>query len=234
MALRLSSFGRNLLRASSVMTSTFQHTLPVTLKQSTAFTPLVSTYATAAKSIMSLETVYTPRPKEMRNHRDPISDALNRIRQAYLSRHASVLLPSTPAIQCILKLLQEDGYIRGFETIRTHIDHPVNWQHGQPKNDRVKSLLEERKSDLLPIHAAPSRVYFNVLLKYHQGKPLISQVVRVSKPGWVVQMYSSDIPAIGAPGCYYILKTEQGDIMTDKYCRLNRLNLLVEVLFRIM
>lgn len=45
---------------------------------------------------------------------DPIADMLTRVRNGLLANHASVMMPSS-RIKCdIAKILQEEGYIKGF------------------------------------------------------------------------------------------------------------------------
>eukprot|EP00736_Rhodelphis_marinus_P009736 Rmarinus@m.12776 len=179
----------------------------------------------------SLSTIREPKPRKFKAHPDNVSDMVNRIQNAYLARLPNTIVPNSNTVQCILKLFEEEGFIRGFETVRTHVNHPTNF--GMTPS-RPLSLLDEDTTGLLPLSSVDARVYFNVLLKYHLGKPVITRMKRISKPGWPVQMYTKDISRFGAPGSYYILRTKQGDILTDKFCRKNHLNLLVEVLMMVM
>ena len=48
---------------------------------------------------------------------DPISDMLTRIRNAGMARKSEVIMPSTKVLVAIAKVLQEEGYIGGFEVV---------------------------------------------------------------------------------------------------------------------
>ncbi len=48
---------------------------------------------------------------------DPIADMLTRIRNANSSKHESVLVPSSKMKVAIAKILNDEGYINGYEVI---------------------------------------------------------------------------------------------------------------------
>ena len=48
---------------------------------------------------------------------DPVADLLTRIRNANLARHEKVTVPSSKLKVEIARLLQEEGYIEGFEVV---------------------------------------------------------------------------------------------------------------------
>ncbi len=48
---------------------------------------------------------------------DPIADMLTRIRNANSSKHESVLIPSSKMKVAIAKILDDEGYINGYEVI---------------------------------------------------------------------------------------------------------------------
>lgn len=48
---------------------------------------------------------------------DPIADMLTRIRNANSSKHESVLVPSSKMKVAIAKILDDEGYINGYEVI---------------------------------------------------------------------------------------------------------------------
>lgn len=50
---------------------------------------------------------------------DPIADLLARLRNAGLAGHSQVTLPGSKLKEAILKILQEEGFIQGFEVIPT-------------------------------------------------------------------------------------------------------------------
>ena len=47
----------------------------------------------------------------------PIADMLTRIRNAQVVRHDAVTMPASNTKKAIAKILQEEGYIKGFEVI---------------------------------------------------------------------------------------------------------------------
>ncbi len=49
---------------------------------------------------------------------DPIADMLTRIRNALMVRHPSIQLPASNVKIGIARILQEEGFIRGFEVAR--------------------------------------------------------------------------------------------------------------------
>jgi small subunit ribosomal protein S8 len=50
---------------------------------------------------------------------DPIADLLTRVRNAAKAGHKIVEIPSTKVKQEILRIMQDDGYIGGFEVIKS-------------------------------------------------------------------------------------------------------------------
>src|SRR5262245_37691669 len=48
---------------------------------------------------------------------DPIADLLTRIRNSQMARHKTVDVPASRIKLAILKILQEEGYIEGFESL---------------------------------------------------------------------------------------------------------------------
>ena len=85
---------------------------------------------------------------------DPISDLLTRIRNGQMVKKSKIVCPTSKLKVAILKVLQDEGYIRGFEIF---------------ENERGKQL--------------------EISLKYFDGKPVIKEISRVSKPG--MRVYSS-------------------------------------------
>jgi len=49
---------------------------------------------------------------------DPIADMLNRIRNAVMVRHDSVLVPASKLKTAIAKILKEEGFITDFEVVK--------------------------------------------------------------------------------------------------------------------
>lgn len=48
---------------------------------------------------------------------DPIADMLTRIRNAQVAKHDTVVIPASKAKKAIAKILLDEGYIKGFESI---------------------------------------------------------------------------------------------------------------------
>ncbi len=48
---------------------------------------------------------------------DPIADMLTRIRNAYMSAHSEVEMPASNMKQAMAAILQDEGYISGFERL---------------------------------------------------------------------------------------------------------------------
>jgi small subunit ribosomal protein S8 len=102
---------------------------------------------------------------------DPISDVLARIRNAHLRLHADVNVPRSKMHAAIAGILQDEGYINGFE-----------------EQDRE----------------------INIELKYANGKPLISGLKKISKPGRRVYVSAQDIPRVQNGIGICILSTSRG------------------------
>lgn len=62
------------------------------------------------------------------------------------------------------------------------------------------------------------RVDLSVVLKYYQGKPVIDEIRRVSRPGLRVYKGKSEIPSVLGGLGIAIISTSQG-LMTDKQAR---------------
>lgn len=102
---------------------------------------------------------------------DPIADMLTRIRNALHGLHKDVGIPSSKVKVSLASILQEEGYIKSFNT------------------DDEKILID---------------------LKYHQGKPAISGMRRVSKSSRRVYVGANDIPRVQNGLGICILSTSHG------------------------
>ena len=110
---------------------------------------------------------------------DPISDLLTRIRNGQLVRKSKIMCPSSNLKEAILKVLHEEGYIRGYE------------------------ITEDEKGKQLEI-----------ALKYYDGKPVIKEITRVSKPGMRVYSSVKTMPTYKNNMGISILSTSKG-VMTN-------------------
>ncbi len=114
---------------------------------------------------------------------DPIADMLTRIRNGQRASKASVSFPTSKQKQAILAVLQEEGYIAGFEA-------------GEAEGKPVTT----------------------VKLKYFQGKPVISNVKRVSRPGLRIFRGKDELPKVMGGYGIAIVSTSKG-VMSDRAAR---------------
>ena len=114
---------------------------------------------------------------------DPIADFLTRIRNAQMASMASVTCPSSKIKVEISKVLENEGYIKGFAVSETD---------GKPM--------------------------ISVDLKYFNGKPVIEEIKRVSRPGLRNYQGKDSLPENRAGLGVAIVTTNQG-LMTEKQAR---------------
>jgi small subunit ribosomal protein S8 len=115
---------------------------------------------------------------------DPIGDLLTRIRNGQQAGKSSILAPASKQRENVLRVLEREGYIRGFE--RT------------TQREGVDELKIE--------------------LKYNEGEPVISQIMRVSTPGRRVYAKIKDLPKVYNGLGISILSTPRG-VMSDSEAR---------------
>lgn len=65
---------------------------------------------------------------------------------------------------------------------------------------------------------AETKAVLTIQLKYHQGKPVIDMIRRVSKPGYRVYKAAEDLPSVNAGYGVAIVSTSQG-VMPDREAR---------------
>ena len=114
---------------------------------------------------------------------DPISDLLTRIRNGQMVRKPKISCPASKIKVAILKVLKDEGFIRGFE------------------------IIEDEKGRQLEIS-----------LKYFDGKPVIKEISRVSKPGMRVYSSVKSMPLIRNGLGISIVSTPKG-VMSDSSAR---------------
>jgi len=120
---------------------------------------------------------------------DPIADMLTRIRNAVMSGHAQVAVPSSKIKFEIAKILKEEGYLDGFETVDSE-------KAGQ-KVLRLKiKYVGERR----------------------ERKPVLTNLERVSKPGRRIYTHKQNIPWVLSGLGVAILSTPKG-VMTGSRAR---------------
>jgi len=113
---------------------------------------------------------------------DPLADMLTRIRNAQMAEKSSVSMPAAKLKVAVAKVLQEEGYVAGYEV-----------------DGEVKPTL-------------------SIELKYCEGKPVIEDLKRVSRPG--LRQYKSvgQIPKVKGGLGVSIVSTNKG-VMTDRAAR---------------
>jgi small subunit ribosomal protein S8 len=119
---------------------------------------------------------------------DPIADMLTRLRNAVVSKHTRVDMPTSRLKAEIARILQDEGYIQGFKLLED--------ADGAKSAGPVKTL--------------------RVFLKYGpHGERLITGIARISRPGRRVYLGRSDVPEVLAGLGTSILTTSRG-VMTGR------------------
>lgn len=126
---------------------------------------------------------------------DTISDMLTRIRNANLAYNSHVSVPKTTVHQSICEILEQEGFIEKFS-------------------------ISESNSNELILYLKYSRS--NLQGMGGRGKPCITNLKRISKPGLRVYTSYKDIPQILGGMGIIIISTSKG-LMTDRQARLARL-----------
>ena len=120
---------------------------------------------------------------------DPISDMLTRLRNAMMVGHNVVSMPSSNMKAAIAKILQEEGYIAGFEVVEgTKKSHKI-------LRMRLKYLGERR-----------------------HRRPVITGLERNSRPGRRIYTGKTEIPWVLSGMGIAIISTSKG-VMTGQRAR---------------
>ena len=114
---------------------------------------------------------------------DPIADLLTRVRNAQMAKLPTVGMPSSKMKVAIAKVLQDEGYIAGYQ---------VDENGGKPVLD--------------------------IDLKYFQGKPVIEEIKRASRPGLRSYKGKENLPRVRAGLGISIMSTNKG-LMTETQAR---------------
>ena len=120
---------------------------------------------------------------------DPIADMLTRIRNGAMAGHSVVAMPSSKVKEEIARILQEEGYLEGFEVV-------------DGKADRSKVL----------------RLQLKYIGERRHRRPIITDLQRVSRPGCRVYTSKDEIPWVLSGIGIAILSTPKG-IMTGQRAR---------------
>jgi len=122
---------------------------------------------------------------------DPIADMLTRIRNAQMARRPDVFIPYSNLKHSVAKILEAEKFIGTIERI------PLNMGHRKGK----VSLYQLR------IH-----------LRYDDGRPAITKIARISKPGRRVYSKYTEMPRVQNDYGISIVSTPKG-VMTSKRAR---------------
>jgi small subunit ribosomal protein S8 len=133
---------------------------------------------------------------------DPIADMLTRIRNSVMVGQSTVAMPSTKMKAEIARILKEEGFIEGFEEV-------------EPEGGAVQKTL---------------RVKLKYVGERRQRRPVITGLVRISRPGRRVYTRKQEIPWVLAGMGISILSTPKG-IMTGQRAR--QLNVGGELLCKV-
>lgn len=115
---------------------------------------------------------------------DPLGDMLTRIRNGQGAGKATVECPYSKIRENVCKVLQDEGFIRGYEVVE----------------------LENNKKSL------------SIQLKYAEGRAVIREIGRVSKPGRRIYTGSKSMPRFYNGLGILVVSTPQG-VMADHKAR---------------
>lgn len=132
---------------------------------------------------------------------DPIADLLTRIRNGVMTGQSVVAMPSSKIKVEITRILKEEGFIEGYEDAE-----------GEKSFQRVL------------------RVRIKYVGERRQRRPVITGLVRVSRPGRRVYSQKTEIPWVLSGMGIVILSTPKG-VMTGERAR--QLNVGGEVLCKV-
>lgn len=81
---------------------------------------------------------------------DPISDMLTRIRNAGMARNNETTMPATKVLVAIAGILQQEGYIEGFEVIEKRPQNQllIQLSYGSDKQHVIRELKRVSKPGL--------------------------------------------------------------------------------------
>jgi small subunit ribosomal protein S8 len=120
---------------------------------------------------------------------DPISDMLTRIRNAVMTGHNTVAMPSSKIKASIAAILKNEGYIKSYEVV-----------NGEIANSKVL------------------RIRLKYVGERRSRQPVITGLERISRPGRRVYKGKRDIPWVLSGIGIAIMSTPKG-VMTGQRAR---------------
>jgi small subunit ribosomal protein S8 len=94
----------------------------------------------------------------------------------------------------------------------------VNIPHSNLKNEMLNVLKSEGYIESFEVKEEEGKKQLHVTLKYHQGRPVIEKINRVSKPALRVYRGYSNLPVVRGGLGIAIVSTPKG-VMADKTAR---------------
>ena len=125
---------------------------------------------------------------------DPIADMFTRIRNASAVKKPELVLPMSKLKYEVAKILEAEGWIKKVTVI------PGGLNGAQSKFDELQIQLKYRKN----------------------GKPQISAINRISRPGLRIYVSKNEIPTVLNHFGLAIISTSRG-LMTDKEAKKNQI-----------
>jgi small subunit ribosomal protein S8 len=123
---------------------------------------------------------------------DPIADMLTRIRNAAAAGNSEVILPMSKMKMAVAKILESEGWVQKCEELEG--------------GDNGKSFKEMR-----------------IVLKYKKsGRPAISSIKKISKPGLRIYQSKDNLPVVLGGIGLAVISTSQG-IMSAKQAKEKKL-----------
>lgn len=122
-------------------------------------------------------------------HTDPISDMLTRIRNALMAKKVEAILPYSKLKFEVARVLKNNNYIKDAEKLSA-------------SKDEKESKFDELKIEL----------------RYEDGKPAITKIKKISKPGKRVYVSKDKLPYVLNNLGIAIISTHKG-LMTNKQAR---------------
>ncbi|HET9122274.1 MAG TPA: 30S ribosomal protein S8 [Acidiferrobacteraceae bacterium] len=86
------------------------------------------------------------------------------------------------------------------------------------KQALAQVLKDEGYISAFEVEPVDGKPVLRITLKYHEGRPVIERIQRVSKPGQRVFRASDDLPSVAGGFGIAVISTSQG-LMTDRAAR---------------
>jgi small subunit ribosomal protein S8 len=87
---------------------------------------------------------------------DPIADMLARLRNAHQALHAEVVMPKNKAKEAMAAILQEEGYIEGFESADRDLTVKLRYKSGQAIISGTKRISRPGRRVYVGVQDIPS------------------------------------------------------------------------------